>query len=95
MAFGLKVPSKLPSVLSLAIRLRHTPQIVVKVHPMRIFPSVWIFIARIWLHTIATLNVVSRVPSVLSLAIRLRHTPQIVVKVHPMRIFPSDCMAVA
>ena len=86
-----KVRSTVPLALRRAILFRVCHPRKEKVHPIRIFPSDCIFIARTCVPVVIfALKVASSVPSVLRRAIRLRPTPHTVVKVHQIRIFPSD-----
>lgn len=62
----MKVRSTVPLALSLAILFRVCQPRTEKVHPMRIFPSDWIFIARTCDPVVIfALKVASSVPSVL------------------------------
>lgn len=86
---GLKVLSRTPSVLTLAILFRAVPATTVNCHPNTIAPSDWIFISHTAVPVSAGLKVLSHAPVALTLPILVLAFPPIVVKVHPMRIFPS------
>ena len=90
LALGLKVVSRAPVEVNLAMLFLVTPQIVVNVPPIIIFPSgckIIVFIVPFALG----LKVVSRAPVEDTLAIRLRVTHPTVMNVPPIRIFPSGC----
>lgn len=89
LAFGLKAVSRAPVEVILAIRLRATHPIVVKVPHTTIFPSGCICISLTALPAFG-LKEVSRAPVEVTLAIRLRATHPTVVKAHHNKIYPSD-----